>query len=60
MSTIMGKGRSPAIFRGHLTLMEHMYFASREYGTLYETEPVIGNYALTYALGLCPCAAASS
>jgi len=41
------------IYRASLTLMEHVYFASREVGILYETEPLIGNYALTYALGLC-------
>lgn len=41
------------IYRADLTLQEHTYFASREVGTLYESEPVIGNYALTYALGLC-------
>jgi len=33
--------------------MEHTYFASREVGILYQTEPLIGNYALAYALGLC-------
>ena len=41
------------IYRASLTLMEHIYFATREVGILYETEPLIGNYALTYALGLC-------
>jgi CRISPR-associated protein Csc1 len=41
------------IYRADLTLMEHAYFASREVGTLYESEPFIGNYALTYALGFC-------
>lgn len=41
------------IYRADLTLMEHVFFASREIGTLYESEPLIGNYALTYALGLC-------
>jgi CRISPR-associated protein Csc1 len=41
------------IYRADLILMEHVYFASREIGTLYESEPLIGNYALTYALGLC-------
>lgn len=41
------------IYRADLTLMEHAFFASREIGTLYESEPLIGNYALTYALGLC-------
>jgi CRISPR-associated protein Csc1 len=40
------------LYRCELTLWEHTYFASRELGELYETEPVIGNYALTYALGL--------
>ncbi|HET8911465.1 MAG TPA: type I-D CRISPR-associated protein Cas5/Csc1 [Ktedonobacteraceae bacterium] len=41
------------IYRADLTLMEHTYFASREVGTLYESEPLLGNYALTYAMGLC-------
>ncbi len=41
------------IFRGTLTLCEHTYFASRELGIVYQTEPLIGNYALAYALGLC-------
>ncbi|MCL4545363.1 MAG: type I-D CRISPR-associated protein Cas5/Csc1 [Chloroflexi bacterium] len=40
------------IYEGELTLWEHTYFASREIGILYETEPVVGNYALSYALGL--------
>jgi CRISPR-associated protein Csc1 len=33
--------------------MEHTYFASREVGIYFESEPLIGNYALAYALGLC-------
>lgn len=41
------------IYRASLTLMEHTFFATREVGILYETEPLIGNYALAYALGLC-------
>lgn len=41
------------IYSADLTLMEHLFFASREVGIYYETEPVIGNYALAYALGLC-------
>ena len=41
------------IYRAELTLMEHTFFASREVGIYYETEPLIGNYALAYALGLC-------
>lgn len=40
-------------YRADLTLMEHTYFASREVGVLYESEPLIGNYALTYAMALC-------
>ena len=34
-------------------LMENLYFASREVNNFFQTEPVIGNYALAYALGLC-------
>lgn len=41
------------IYRAELTLMEHTYFASREVGIYFESEPLIGNYALTYALGFC-------
>jgi CRISPR-associated protein Csc1 len=41
------------IYRACLTLMEHTYFTSREVGILYETEPLLGNYALAYAMGLC-------
>jgi CRISPR-associated protein Csc1 len=41
------------VWQGDLTLMEHMYFTSREISLLYVTEPVIGNYALAYALGWC-------
>jgi CRISPR-associated protein Csc1 len=41
------------IYRASLTLKEHTYFASREIGIYYESEPLIGNYALAYALGLC-------
>ncbi len=43
------------LYRADLTLMEHTYFASREVGTLYESEPLIGNYALTYAHGFVRC-----
>jgi CRISPR-associated protein Csc1 len=49
----MDGGTSCEIYYATLTLMEHTYFASREVGILYETEPLIGNYALAYALGLC-------
>ena len=41
------------IYPADLQLMEHTFFASREIDPLYISEPLIGNYALTYALGLC-------
>lgn len=41
------------IYVAEVLLLEHTFFASREIGTLFESEPLIGNYALTYALGLC-------
>ena len=40
------------IFSCDLELHDSLYFASREIGRLYETERVIHNYALCYALGL--------
>ncbi|MFK8186283.1 MAG: type I-D CRISPR-associated protein Cas5/Csc1 [Phormidesmis sp.] len=40
------------IYRCTLELHDNLYFATREIGRLYETEPVIHNYALCYALGL--------
>lgn len=39
------------IHRCQLELHDSLYFATREIGRLYETEPVIHNYALCYALG---------
>ncbi len=41
------------IYPANLILWEHTFFASREIDPLYASEPLIGNYALTYALGLC-------
>jgi CRISPR-associated protein Csc1 len=41
------------IYPANLQLWEHTFFASREIDPLYASEPLIGNYALTYALGLC-------
>ncbi|MBD0265537.1 MAG: type I-D CRISPR-associated protein Cas5/Csc1 [Tolypothrix sp. Co-bin9] len=41
------------IFRLDLTLHDYLFFASREIGYLWETVPLIHNYALTYALGFC-------
>lgn len=40
------------IYRCILELHDSLYFATREIGRLYETEPVLHNYALCYALGL--------
>ncbi|HEY9675909.1 MAG TPA: type I-D CRISPR-associated protein Cas5/Csc1 [Waterburya sp.] len=42
----------PLIYRCQLELHDSLYFATREIGRLYETEPVLHNYALCYALGL--------
>jgi CRISPR-associated protein Csc1 len=42
----------PLIYRCQIELHDSLYFATREIGRLYETEPVIHNYALCYALGL--------
>lgn len=41
------------IYRCEITLMEAMFFSSREISDLYQTEPLIGNYALAYAFGFC-------
>ena len=40
------------IYQCQIELHDSLYFATREIGRLYETEPVIHNYALCYALGL--------
>jgi CRISPR-associated protein Csc1 len=40
------------IYRYQVELHDSLYFATREIGRLYETEPIIHNYALCYALGL--------
>jgi CRISPR-associated protein Csc1 len=40
------------IYRCKLELHDSVYYATREIGRLYETEPIIHNYALCYALGL--------
>lgn len=42
----------PHVYRGTLELHDSLYYATREIGRLYETEPVLHNYALCYALGL--------
>ena len=40
------------IYRARLELHDSLYFATREIGRLYETEAIVHNYALCYALGL--------
>jgi CRISPR-associated protein Csc1 len=40
------------ICRLELILLEKVFFASREIDELFQTEPALGNYALSYALGL--------
>ncbi|MCY7273712.1 MAG: type I-D CRISPR-associated protein Cas5/Csc1 [Phormidesmis sp. CAN_BIN44] len=40
------------LYRCTLELHDSLYFATREIGRLYETEAVLHNYALCYALGL--------
>jgi CRISPR-associated protein Csc1 len=40
------------IYRCELELHDSLYFATREIGRLYETETIVHNYALCYALGL--------
>lgn len=41
-----------SIYRCQIELHDSLYFATREIGRLYETEAIIHNYALCYALGL--------
>lgn len=41
------------IYRCRLTLLEATFFSSQEISNYYQTAPLIGNYALAYALGLC-------
>lgn len=43
----------PHIYRCALELMEPTFFSSREVSAVYQTEPLIGNYALAYAFGFC-------
>lgn len=40
------------IYRCTLELHDSLYYATREIGRLYETEPILHNYGLCYALGL--------
>jgi CRISPR-associated protein Csc1 len=40
------------IYRCEIELHDSLYYATREIGRLYETEPILHNYALCYAFGL--------
>jgi CRISPR-associated protein Csc1 len=40
------------IYRGDITLLDYVFFATTERGKVYETGPFLHNYALTYALRL--------
>lgn len=40
------------VYRGSITLMDYLFYATVERGKVYETGAFIHNYALTYALGL--------
>lgn len=40
------------IYRCELTFREHVFFSSREIDNFFQTEPLLGNYALAYAFGL--------
>lgn len=40
------------VYRCTLELHDSLYYATREIGRLYETEPILHNYSLCYALGL--------
>jgi CRISPR-associated protein Csc1 len=46
------KPESIQLYRCEITLWEHVFFSSREISSFFQTEPLIGNYALSYALGL--------
>lgn len=51
----MNREGAPApahIYCLEILLCEHTFFSSREIGPFFQTEPLIGNYALAYALGL--------
>lgn len=41
------------IYTCTLELLEHTFFCSREINAFFQTEALIGNYALSYALGFC-------
>ena len=41
------------LYRCVITLLEPTFFSSREISAYYQTEPLLGNYALAYALGFC-------
>ncbi len=41
------------IYTCTLELLEHLFFSSREINAFFQTEALVGNYALCYALGFC-------
>lgn len=41
------------IYQCRLSLLEPTFFSSQEISNYYQTAPLVGNYALAYALGLC-------
>lgn len=41
------------IYRCELVLHEPTFFSSREVSATYQTEPLVGNFALAYAFGFC-------
>jgi CRISPR-associated protein Csc1 len=40
------------VYRCELVFLEHVFFSSREISNFFQTEPLLGNYALAYAFGL--------
>lgn len=42
-----------SVYRCRLELLEPTFFSSQEISNYFQTAPLIGNYALAYALGLC-------
>lgn len=48
----MAEADARHVYRCTVTLCEHTFFSSRELGAFFQTEALLGNYALAYALGL--------
>ena len=41
------------IYKYYIKFMEEVYFSTQEINTFFTTKPIVGNYALCYALGWC-------